>query len=102
MIWICFIPAVLLIIGMADLPIGYYTFLRIVVFITSCILAYAHYSQENKLSFGAVLFGLIALLFNPLLPVYLNDKDTWAALDMISAIIFAAEYFVMRNKESAK
>lgn len=88
MIWIFLIPAALLFIGIADLPIGYYTSLRIVVFISSCLVAIGSYSQDNKINFGAILFAVIALLFNPICPIYLHDKEIWIVLDAIAGVIY--------------
>ncbi len=88
MIWIFIIPAAFLLIGIADMPIGYYTFLRIVVCLSSGIITYGSYSIEEKINFGAALFGVIALLFNPIFPVYLQDKELWTTIDILSAIAF--------------
>lgn len=101
MIWIFIIPAALLLIGIADMPIGYYTFLRIVVCLSSGVIAYGSYSIEEKISFRAALFGLIALLFNPIFPVYLQDKELWTTIDIISAISFvwAGIYVNKKMKE---
>lgn len=88
MIWLFIIPATFLLIGIADLPIGYYTFLRIVVCLSSSVIAYGCYSREKKINFGAALFGVIALLFNPIIPVYLQNKEIWTVIDIISAISF--------------
>ena len=70
------------------MPIGYYTFLRIVVCLSSGIIAYGSYSIEEKVNFGAALFGVIALIFNPIFPVYLQDKELWTTIDILSAISF--------------
>ena len=75
MIWIFLIPAAFLLIGIADMPIGSYTFLRIVVCLSSGVIAYDIYSIEEKINFGAALIGVIALLFNPISPVHLQDKE---------------------------
>ena len=101
MIWIFLIPAALLLIGIADMPIGYYTFLRIVVCLSSGVIAYSSYSIEEKINFGTALFGLIALLFNPIFPVYLQDKELWTTIDIISAISFvwAGIYVNKKMKE---
>lgn len=88
MIWLFIIPAVFLLIGLADLPIGYYTFLRIVVFIASCLLSLKTYNEKNKLSLWTIIFAFTAILFNPLIPVYLYDKEIWSILDIIVAVIF--------------
>lgn len=82
------IPAIFLLIGLADLPIGYYTFLRIIVFIASFLLSLKTYNDKNKLSCWTILFAITAILFNPLIPVYLNDKEIWSILDVIVAVIF--------------
>ena len=100
MIWIFIIPAAFLLIGIADMPIGYYTFFIIVVFISSGVIAYNSYSLEGKISFGAALFGGIALLSNPIFPVYLQDKEIWTT-DIVSVVSFvgAGIYLKKKHKE---
>lgn len=88
MIWLFLIPAAFLLLGIADLPIGYYTFLRIVVFISSCLVAMGSYAQGDKLNLGVILFAVIALLFNPFIPVYLHDKEAWSVIDSITGVIY--------------
>lgn len=88
MIWLFLIPAISLFVGLADLPIGYYTFMRIIVFIASCILVHINYKERNTVDLWVVLFALIAILFNPIFPIYLHDKDLWAILDIICAVIY--------------
>ena len=100
MIWIFLVPAALLLIGIADLPIGYYTFLRIVVCITSCLIAYGSYAREERINFGAILFGIIAIIFNPLFPIYLHDKEVWTVIDTLSAISFIAAGIYLKSKEN--
>ncbi len=75
-----------LFLALADLPIGYYTFLRIVVFIGAIAVVISEI--QNGINFWVIIFGLIAILFNPLIPVYLNDKDAWMPIDIIAAILF--------------
>lgn len=99
MIWICLIPAALLLLGVADMPIGYYTLLRIVVCLASCLLAYANYSKEEKINLSAILFGIVAILFNPFIPIYLQDKDVWTVIDILAAIFFIGEYIYYRNTQ---
>ena len=66
-----FICSGLMFIGLMDLPIGYYTFLRIVVTIGSVAVVLTE--LENGLNFWVITFGIIAILFNPFIPIYLND-----------------------------
>ena len=81
----------LLILALLDLPIGYYTFLRIVVTIGA--VAVVVIELENGINFWIIAFGLIAILFNPLIPVYLGDKSTWMPIDLITAILFGIKSF---------
>ena len=102
MIWIFLIPAAFLFLGIADLPIGYYTFLRIVVFISSCLIAIGSYAQDDEINFGVILFAVIALLFNPICPIYLRDKEVWSVLDAITGVIYvgAGIYATVQDKKS--
>ena len=101
MIWIFLIPAAFLFIGIADLPIGYYSLLRIVVFISSCLIAFGSYAQDDKINFGAILFAVIALLFNPICPIYLHDKEAWSTIDAITGVIYvgAGIYATVQDKK---
>lgn len=78
--------AVLLFLGLADLPMGYYKLLRIIVTIGSVAVIVTEY--ENGSSFWIVTFALIAILFNPVIPIYFGDKSVWMIIDIISGIIF--------------
>lgn len=98
MIWFFLFPAVFLLIGMGDLPIGYYTFLRIVVFIPSCITTYGFYYCKESINFGVMLFGVIALLFNPIFPIYLEDKELWANIDFFAAVAFVGTGIYLYDK----
>jgi hypothetical protein len=74
----------MLLIGMFELPYGYYTLLRIVatgVFIWAGVIANSR--NEKILPW---LFYLIAILFNPIIKIYLS-KDLWAVIDVVSAIL---------------
>lgn len=76
----------MLFLGVADLPIGYYTLLRIVVTIGAVIVV----ANELEKGFNGwvITFGLIAILFNPLIPVYLHDKSAWVLIDLIVGALF--------------
>lgn len=85
----------LLVLALADLPIGYYTFLRIVVTIGALSVIVNEY--DGELSPWIITFGLIAILFNPLIPIYLHDKEVWAAIDLIVAGIFSFKSFNLKK-----
>ncbi|MFV0177889.1 hypothetical protein OBK27_13250 [Empedobacter falsenii] len=85
--------AIILFIACLPLPIGYYTFTRLVVFIISIFLIY--YSFKNNLgnTTQIIIFALIGILFNPILPIYLNNKFYWMIIDFGIGIYFIKKYF---------
>ena len=91
------IPAALLLLALADMPSGYYVLMRIIVCVVSAIIAYGSYKRENSLNGSAILFGLMAILFNPIIPVYLYDREIWMPIDIIGALVFVIKGFVFRN-----
>ena len=46
------------------------------------------YAQGDKINLGVILFAVIALLFNPFIPVYLHDKEAWSVIDAITGVIY--------------
>lgn len=90
------ICAGLLFIGILDLPIGYYTFLRIAVTMGSVAVLVTEF--ENGWNIWIITFGLIAILFNPLIPIYLKDKSAWMPIDIIGGIIFVIKSFTHKRE----
>ncbi len=82
---ISFITGILLLIGILRLPYSYYEFLRIFVSISAVYFAYKF--NESKQQGWLIIFGMIALLFNPIAPVYLS-KETWILIDIVAGGIF--------------
>ena len=76
----------LLILAIFNMPIGYYTFLRLAISISSAFLAYKNYIEKNNLL--AVGFIIVLCLFNPIFTVYFWDKGTWIIIDLIVAVLF--------------
>ena len=83
--------AALLFLALLDLPIGFYTLIRIVVTIGASAVVFTEF--EKGINFWIISFGLTAILFNPIIPVYLHDKDSWAVIDIITGILFAIKAF---------
>jgi hypothetical protein len=86
------ICAVLLLIAIAPLPIGYYTFLRIAVTIGAVMVVITE--RRRGLSGWVIAFGTIAIVFNPLIPVYLYNKQWWMPVDLSAALIFGIKSFL--------
>lgn len=84
--WLLVICGIFLFIGIANLPTEYYTFLRIVVTITAFVVFAVEY--KKGLSFWNLTLLIIAIVFHPLIPVYLNDINTWKIIDFICGGLF--------------
>ena len=91
--------AVLLLLALTDLPIVYFTLLRIVVTIGSVAVVVTEF--EKGINFWVIAFGLIGILFNPFFPIYLGDKSAWMPIDLIVAILFGIKSFInQKNKNN--
>ena len=89
--------SILLFVGLLNLSIGYYKFLRWIVFASALYSLYISYTKDAKVNFGVWIFGLIAILFNPIIPFYLG-KSNWQIADIIVGIILIGSIFVLREK----
>ena len=98
MIWLFLVPIALLLIGLADLPTGYYTLVRIAVCFISALSCYWSYKSDVKIGIASVVFGLLAILFNPIIPVYLQNKGAWTVIDLLAAILLAIRYFTLKAR----
>ena len=87
----CFIPGIILLLApILPLPYSFYIFLRYAVTIYSLIVLFHLY----KISFLlinleiTVAMIVIAVLYNPIIPVYLYDKEIWMVVNAITGIVF--------------
>ena len=78
-----YISIALLILACFPLPYGYYKFLRIAITVISVI--YIVQNAEKGFSTTNVVWGIVAILFNPLIPIFLS-KTIWVVLDLITAV----------------
>ena len=85
----------LLLLGLANLPIEFYTFLRIIITIGSVAVILTEH--EKGLSIWVISFGLTAILFNPIIPIHLNNKDIWMPIDLMASILFLVKAFVLKT-----
>lgn len=78
------------------LPYGYFTLLRFVVCAVGFYLAYKIY-EEDKESLWVWAFAGIAILFNPIIPIY-RQRGQWVIIDLVIGIIFLASIVVKKNR----
>lgn len=82
-------------IAILPLPIFYYTFLRIIVFLAAGIVVY-YFGRQRELKW-IIIFGIILILFNPILPIHFYLKSVWIPIDIATGILFLLLVFI-KNK----
>lgn len=87
--WLWLVPITSLLLAIERMPYGYYTLTRIVVCGFAAGFAYIAWDGGSMSRIWATVLGFVAVLFNPIFPIYLARK-TWHPIDIGVAVIFAA------------
>ena len=97
--WPAILASVLLLLTIFPWPYGYYTFIKFVI--TAIAAYYAHYlyQEVKKLDFWFWTLIIIAILFNPIIPIYLYDKSIWWVIDGIVIIYFISFIIKFKNNK---
>jgi hypothetical protein len=93
--WLWLAPIALLFVAIAPMPYGYYTVTRIAVAGFACFLALVGWEDSAISRMWSAILGCVALLFNPIIPIYLS-RTTWHVIDIGVAIILAADLVFVR------
>ncbi|MFW5781192.1 MAG: DUF6804 family protein [Bacteroidota bacterium] len=93
---ILLICSALLFIGVANLPMGYYTFLRIAVTFGAIMVIVREYKAMETINYWMIIFGAAAILFNPLDPIHFN-KEIWIVLDIAAGILFGVKALTLKH-----
>ncbi|UFH30459.1 hypothetical protein LNP04_10750 [Chryseobacterium sp. C-71] len=83
-------------IGIIDLPIGYYTFLRIIVSFMSFVIIVNEFKTRR---FWFITFVLIFILFNP---IYLYLKPIWIFIDCIVGLLLLYYFYSLIPRKKIK
>lgn len=89
------IVAVMLLGAVAPLPYGYYQFLRWATCGVGIFIAVEAY-RWGKI-WAVWLFGVVAVLFNPLIPIHLT-KEIWQPIDLICALLFGLSMLLLKER----
>lgn len=81
--------------ALGDNPYSYYQFLRWATATSSFYLAYIAYNNQRK--GWTWIFAIIGILFNPILPFYL-DRETWQFFNLIVAVIYLVSLFKFNHE----
>ena len=87
--WIA--PIVVMAIGVLPMPYGYYSLSRLVV--CGCAVYFAIASKSQNQDVFIWVFGALAVLYNPIIPVHLYEKEIWIIVNLVTAAVF----FFKRN-----
>ena len=79
----------LLLFCLADMPYGYYQFVR---FVSSILFAYFAYVEREKNRKWMVFYIAMSILFQPFLKISLG-RELWNVIDVIVAFILAITVF---------
>ena len=93
----CLVAAAMCFIAIGDHPYAYYTILRIVTFVAALVALLVAWKAQAM--WALWLFGVIALLFNPIVPVHLA-KDIWRYLDALSGLALVVGGLGVRVEET--
>lgn len=89
------ILAVLFFICLADMPYGYYQFIRFAALIGFGILAYNANKQHRQTEM--IIYGGLALLFQPFFKIALG-RELWNIVDVIVGIGLLGSLIMIRTK----
>jgi len=97
--WFKIVAIAFLLGALLDNPYSYYQFLRWIILAVGAYSAYLAYESDKKVWMW--ILGLIALLFNPIIPFHF-ERETWQIIDVIVAAIFLISMFQRRKNINIK
>ena len=99
-IFVKIIAVIFLCLALFTFPIDFYKIVRIVVMAAAIYSAYFEYKQNNSIFPMLWVFGIIAIIFNPIVPFYIG-KTLWKITDLIAMLIFGGSiYLDIKNKKN--
>lgn len=93
------ILAILFFICLAELPYGYYQFVRFVALVGFAILAYQASEKENKTEM--IIYICLAILFQPLIKISLG-REIWNVVDVIAGVGLLVSIFIKPKPSNEK
>ena len=90
------ILAILMFICLADVPYGYFQFVRFAALVGFGILAIAASNEENQTEM--FIYGALALLFQPFFKIALG-REVWNVVDVIVGAGLLISIFTSKKKD---
>ncbi|MHB1341345.1 MAG: DUF6804 family protein [Coriobacteriia bacterium] len=80
------VVALLVFVGLGDMPYGYYMLLR---FVTCGVSLYLLFGASLQLEpWHRWVLGALAVLYNPIVPVHLMEKSIWIVVNIVTVVMF--------------
>jgi hypothetical protein len=86
-------PTAMLLLAIGRWPYAYYMLLRVIVLAAGLLLAGLVYQRMKSFNIWIGLFLVVAIVFNPFVPLHLT-RGVWEILNVLAAAVFVAHYFV--------
>lgn len=95
--WPAVVSSVVLLLSILPMPYGFYTITKLVITAASVYYAYYLHRTLQKKGFWFWCFIVIAILFNPVMPIYLYSKMLWGVIDFVVMGLFII--FILRYRK---
>ena len=93
-------PGVLLIVApLISFPYGFYIFLRLIVTITAAYIIFDTYKNFKGINETIIIFSIIAILYNPIIPVHFT-REIWLPINFVTAGIYFFNFHKINKKIS--
>ena len=97
LIFFLFPGALLIIAPLISFPYGFYIFLRIIVTATATYIIFDTYKNFKGINETVIIFSLVAILYNPIIPVYLT-REIWLPINFVTAGIYFFNFYKINKK----
>ena len=91
------ILAALFFLCLFNMPYGYYQLVRFIALLGFAVLAYKSYEQQENVM--AIVYGVLATLFQPLIKIPLG-KEIWNIVDVIVGLGLIGTIFMKTKREN--
>ena len=86
--WPAILSTFLVLLALLSFPYGYYVILRFIITASSVYYAYYVIKTFETKNFLFWILIAIAILFNPITPVFLYSRPIWSVIDILVSIFF--------------
>lgn len=91
------IPVFLLILApLISFPYGFYIFLRLIIAISAAVIIFHNFKISGGFNEISILFGIILILYNPIIPVHLS-REIWMPINFITSGVYIYGYFKVKK-----